>query len=497
MTTINIKLSQAVVDFQQTSQDGIEVTGELGTVLDLVAVTSHAIGQNYLYYTSYSLIGSTLRLNFPDGASRTITGVQLADPYAVQGRASATNTEMFVPGAFTFSIAGLMQYDYLLNGQDLSFGPSATLPSSFTGIRIATHLPTYSADYNQQLGNVSITLNGALTMYSNGIVQGTISRISATADKLFSSSVIEGQFDAYTNLNTAGQGITHSEVGGVLTAYKTAFRDGSYFNVTDARTTISPTQSIEDSVLRASSGNDTINVELPARMYEDQLVEAGDGNDLITLKGGGGRLHASAGSGNDLITLLGDNHRIDGGLGLDTVKLSSLRADVTLVRDAAYGVPTVTATDKSGAVNSLAGVERIAFADATLALDIDGNAGQAYRLYQAAFNRTPDSGGLGYWINSMDKGAHLDSVAASFIGSDEFKSIYGASPTNKELVTRFYENILHRKPDAGGLDYWTGLLDTRAASTAQVLASISESGENKAALVGVIGNGFVFTPVEG
>ena len=33
-----------------------------------------------------------------------------------------------------------------------------------------------------------------------------------------------------------------------------------------------------------------------------------------------------------------------------------------------------------------------------LALDINGTAGQVYRLYQAAFDRKPDLVGLGYWI---------------------------------------------------------------------------------------------------
>jgi hypothetical protein len=38
------------------------------------------------------------------------------------------------------------------------------------------------------------------------------------------------------------------------------------------------------------------------------------------------------------------------------------------------------------------------------------------------------------------------------------------------------------------------VLDSKAAGTADVLASISDSAENKAGLVGVIGNGFEYTP---
>jgi hypothetical protein len=142
-------------------------------------------------------------------------------------------------------------------------------------------------------------------------------------------------------------------------------------------------------------------------------------------------------------------------------------------------------------------VERLQFSDATIAMDIVGNGGQAYRIYQAALNRAPDAGGLGYWINVLDSGVSLTSVAQGFVTSPEFVSLYGANPTNVELVTKFYSNVLHRTPDTDGLNYWLGILDSNALSVAGVLAEFGESPENQAALVGVIGNGFVYTPLGG
>ena len=94
----------------------------------------------------------------------------------------------------------------------------------------------------------------------------------------------------------------------------------------------------------------------------------------------------------------------------------------------------------------------------------------------------------------MDHGQSLTNVAKGFVDSDEYRKAYGGVASNRELVTKFYENILHRTPDAGGLDFWAGVLDNKAAGTADVLAAISESSENKAGLVGVIGNGFEYTP---
>ncbi|MFZ6778033.1 DUF4214 domain-containing protein [Undibacterium sp. Ji83W] len=44
---------------------------------------------------------------------------------------------------------------------------------------------------------------------------------------------------------------------------------------------------------------------------------------------------------------------------------------------------------------------------------LESNAGKVYRLYQAAFNRTPDATGLGYWIHAMYKGSTIQRVVVS------------------------------------------------------------------------------------
>lgn len=128
---------------------------------------------------------------------------------------------------------------------------------------------------------------------------------------------------------------------------------------------------------------------------------------------------------------------------------------------------------------------------------IEGVAGQAYRVYQAAFARTPDLGGLGWWINAMDNGSTLASVAQGFVNSQEFKDVYGANPTNAQLVAKFYENVLRRPGEQAGIDFWTSVLDGGHATVAEVLMGFSEGFENKAALVGVTANGIAYTPFGG
>jgi hypothetical protein len=193
----------------------------------------------------------------------------------------------------------------------------------------------------------------------------------------------------------------------------------------------------------------------------------------------------------DSITNLPVSQNIDAGAGTDTLVYNINSYDVLISKS---GASTKVTNPVTGEEDTLINVERIKFADTAIALDTSGVGGQAYRVYKAAFNRTPDVGGLGFWISGMDGGVSLIAVAQGFVNSAEFKAVYGASPTNAQIVTRFYDNVLGRAAESGGYNYWLGVLDSGQAAVAGVLAAFSESPENQAALVGVIGNGFSYTP---
>lgn len=201
------------------------------------------------------------------------------------------------------------------------------------------------------------------------------------------------------------------------------------------------------------------------------------------------------GPANDALTATSGNDHIDGGAGVDAVRFPDARSSFTIA--ATTSGYTVTDNVHAYNVDALSHVERLAFSDCTVALDIAGDGGQAYRIYQAAFNRTPDQGGLGFWISILDKGASLTDVAGGFVNSAEWLKLYGANPTNTDVVVKLYQNVLHRLPDPGGLAFWGNILDTHAGTVPQVLAAFSESPENQAALITVIGAGFTFTPYAG
>lgn len=156
-------------------------------------------------------------------------------------------------------------------------------------------------------------------------------------------------------------------------------------------------------------------------------------------------------------------------------------------------------TDKtSGTVQNFGSQSRLRFADTGIAFNLDGIPGQAYRLYQAAFNRTPDLGGLGFQINVLDLGFTLLQVSQNFIDSPEFSNTYGALNTTA-FVTLLYSNVLRRAPDDGGLAFYVTHLDGTNPdgikfTRAEVLRGFSESPENKALVLPAIANGIQYTP---
>ncbi|MFZ6679377.1 DUF4214 domain-containing protein [Undibacterium sp. Tian12W] len=190
---------------------------------------------------------------------------------------------------------------------------------------------------------------------------------------------------------------------------------------------------------------------------------------------------------NDILQNSHDGEMVDGGNGLDTFVYAALRSDYTITKTAnGFSVLDKLGIDASDTLNN---IERIQFSDRNVALDINGTAGQAYRLYQAAFGRKPDLEGLGYWIKDMDKGSSLTTVAAGFFQSAEFQKLFGSNPSTTTLITNFYQNVLHRAPDQAGFDYWNEQISKGQITAAGALASFCESTENQAQVIGSIQNG--------
>ncbi len=113
-----------------------------------------------------------------------------------------------------------------------------------------------------------------------------------------------------------------------------------------------------------------------------------------------------------------------------------------------------------------------------------------YELYQAAFDRMPDTAGFLYWGNAVSANEYTAlQVADIFMASAEFTAKFGANPSNDAYVTELYTNVLGRAPDAAGLAYWEGQANSGMAHD-QLLVAFATSAENVQLLAPHTANGY-------
>jgi Ca2+-binding RTX toxin-like protein len=221
------------------------------------------------------------------------------------------------------------------------------------------------------------------------------------------------------------------------------------------------------------------------------IMFGGDGNDRMD--GEAGNDQVNGGKGHDWLAGGLGNDTLDGGTGFDTAVFAGARADYTVGRDPATGMPVGVSITATGEADTLVGIERLQFADTAIAYDISGNAGQIYRLYQAVFNRQPDHPGMGFWLSvAEDRGWSMRDIASGFFNSDEFRTMY-ASNSDTEFLAKLYLNALHRPYDQPGLDSWLHAISL-GVTREEILLGFAESAENQAQVIGSIQNGITYTP---
>ncbi len=234
-------------------------------------------------------------------------------------------------------------------------------------------------------------------------------------------------------------------------------------------------------LLSAASGDDLVKALVG---IIDGTVSSGDtingtaNPDTLT---GGARNDTIGGlAADDVITGGGGDDKIDGGTGTDTSKYSGAAKGYKISFTA--GGTSVTVQDKLGSdgTDTLTNVERIQFSDGTIetawltktaSLSSSQLVGLT-QLYIASFNRAPDAGGLQYWGSQFKDGMSLQDIAKSFFVQPETIAAYPAGQSTTDFVSKVYNNVLGRTPDAGGLAYWVGQLQTGSVAKDAFLLAI-------------------------
>jgi hypothetical protein len=391
------------------------------------------------------------------------------------------------------------ELDYSMQRLDLDHSGILSYLSGKDGTLNAdgsTRAPNYLL-VNDGTGRLYVALHDEFTQWEQGVHQ-FLSRSAELQANGVSVGAEVGHIDAFLPFQAADgtlNFVVDTQAGGrqVLTNVM------AHYNVsTDFKQDIVIADRNDSKLMRTFAGNDSL-----ADLHANGATrfDGGLGTDTVNYSGQFAGYH--------LARQADGSYKVSGGTGgMAQVDDTLLNVERIKFSDASYALFNGSAgsyavtRDATGAVTVrgaagaevLQHIDRIMFADSAMAFDVAGNAGQAYRVYQAAFNRTPDKGGLGFWISAMDHGSSLKSVADGFVQSAEFKAVYGANPTSADIVAKIYENVLHRPGEKAGIDFWASVLDGKSATVAEVLVGFSESPENQAALVGVTANGIAYSP---
>lgn len=312
-------------------------------------------------------------------------------------------------------------------------------------------------------------LSAVIETAAAGTVVGTLTTVDPDPDEVFAYAIVGGTGMGDFSVDAAGNVIV---VAGATLDYELLKTETIVVRVTDhAGASLEKTFSIE-----ILDGLDTI-VGTPG---PDNLVGT-PGPDSI-----------SALAGDDVIRPFGGGNSIDGGEGFDQVIYPGTRADHGLQRDT-----NAMKVQFGSGFDTLTNVERIRFDDGSFALDMPSvmiplagtlkngsyqpmdSATLVYRLYAAAYARTPDEGGFVYWATETAKwGFTADVLAREFRVAPEFTEKYGSNIDDRTYTDKLYSNVLLRPSDLGGLDFWTTHLTSGYYTRDQLMAAFAVSPEN-------------------
>jgi hypothetical protein len=241
------------------------------------------------------------------------------------------------------------------------------------------------------------------------------------------------------------------------------------------------------SLTLAEPGRDTITASGVILRNVENLTSLSTGADTLT--GNSVANILNGGGGNDLLTGGGGNDTLIGGDGVDTAVMTGLYRGYTLAMSGGTGA---VAGGMDG-TDTMSSVETVRFLDGIYTTDPTSTAAKVMRLYDTVLHRAPDAGGVEYWVNQMDHGTSYAAIANGFLSSTEFQAI--GTLSDSAYVDFLFGSTLGAGPAGTSKAYWIDQL-AHGKPRAEVLGSFAESSEHIAATAGRLANGLFVTDLE-
>jgi len=189
---------------------------------------------------------------------------------------------------------------------------------------------------------------------------------------------------------------------------------------------------------------------------------------------------------NTISPTLGLARYVDGGAGTDTVVIPATLGQTHVQAHGNGNFTLQRLTD--GAMLDTTRVERVTFSDTRLALDLDGNAGQAAKLLGALGGpgMLANKGVVGEVIRLLDTGASSQTIAGLGL------QLLGAS-TPTQIAQTLWTNVVGRAGTDGELKLLTDLMAGGvSASELVVMAANLDANAVRIDLVGLTAKGIEF-----
>jgi Ca2+-binding RTX toxin-like protein len=182
----------------------------------------------------------------------------------------------------------------------------------------------------------------------------------------------------------------------------------------------------------------------------------------------------------------------DGGLGQDTLVYSGPIERYNIQKSGnRYVVSEPTGSDDT---DYLSNIERLQFSNGKLALDLDGNAGDAARLIGTLLGPSyvKDKALAGLVIGLLDQNYSSEAIASMGLGTSMYLGLAG-SGSNEAFVKHVFKNVVGRPPQEAELQTYVGMLSSGTSQAAlAVMAADTEFTAEKIGLTGLMLNGWEF-----
>ena len=198
------------------------------------------------------------------------------------------------------------------------------------------------------------------------------------------------------------------------------------------------------------------------------------------------------GAGKDVLTGYGGNDILNGNTSIDTAIYTGQPSEYTLQNHAYENWTVSHQNNGADGTDTLIDIERIRFSDTSLALDLDGNAGNTAKLLGAVFGQETVSNKqfVGIGLNFLDNGTSYEALMQLAI----IVALGADASNHTAVVNLLYENIAGFRPSPATTAQFVGLLDSGTYSVAElgILAAETALNQDNIDLVGLSQTGLEF-----